>query len=267
LPGRPPSRGQAATANRTATVGLELLQAIARMNGPATLTEIAQALTMSVTTTSRYLASLSQAEFLHQDDSTGKYDLGPAAIELGAAAMSRIDAVRLASDLMRGLTATTNLVSILAVWGTSGPTLIKCEQGTIDVPIRVREALHLSVLRTAAGRIFLAYHDREKLQPLLARELKQWNAAAPPDQRLDARRVEEMRAEIVHDGIAHAAGLNNPVLAALAVPVFGPDRRLLLSLAVAGVIGSFDASPHGDAAATLKETAARLTRMLGGSAG
>src|SRR3954466_6303378 len=85
LPGRPPTRSQEAAGNRTATLGLELLQAIARMNGPATLTEIAQALDMSAPPPSRYLASLRQSEFLDQDESTGKYDLGPAAIELGAA--------------------------------------------------------------------------------------------------------------------------------------------------------------------------------------
>lgn len=262
--GRPSLRSPEEASNRTIGVGLQLLQAMARMDAPATLTEIAQTAGMSVTRTSRYLMSLTLNHFLQLDRTTGEYDLGPAAIELGMAAMGRIDAVRLASDLIRTLTEKTGLVSILSVWGSNGPTVIKWEQGRLDLAIRIREGLNLSVVITAAGRIFLAYYDAAELQPILQRDLKSWNGSAPPAQRLTLKDVEVLKREILHHGLAEASGLRNIAMAAIAVPVFGRDKRLAMSLTLAGIVGSFDNSYAGKPARELKATAEKVSRMLGG---
>src|SRR4051794_6269882 len=101
LPGRPATRSPDEMGNRTLALGLQVLQAVARMPSPPTLSEVAQRLEMPPPRAARYLHSLARNDFLRFDSQTGRFDLGPAVIELGMLAMARTDAIRLALDLMR----------------------------------------------------------------------------------------------------------------------------------------------------------------------
>jgi DNA-binding IclR family transcriptional regulator len=263
LPGRPSIHPADEADNRTATIGLEMLQAVMRMPAPATLTEIARTVGMSVPTVSRYLSSLTLRQFLRRDEDTGKYDLGPAAIELGTAAIARIDAVRLATEAMRPLTESTNLASILAVWGSNGPTVIKWEIGTNQPPMRMQEGLNLSVVSTAVGRIFLTFQDRDDVAMVLRRDLAKWNANAPAKLRMSVKAVEKVRQEVNLECFSYVAGMNNSAVAAIAVPIFGPGRRLLMAMGLAGPIRSFDADPNKPTARALRDAAETLSKYVG----
>jgi DNA-binding IclR family transcriptional regulator len=210
------------------------------------------------------LKSLTQAGFLQQDPSTGRYDIGLASIELGLAATARLDAVRLATDLMRPLTDATGLVSLLSVWGSNGPTVIKTEQGGLETAVRIREGVNLSLPITAVGRIFLAYMPAGEIKPLLQRDVAAWNAAAAKGERLDGAAIAKLQKEVRQHGLSRASGIRNPAVAAVAAPVFGQDGRMAMCLAVTGLIGSFDTSYDAEPAVQLKATAQRLSRMLGG---
>jgi len=264
LPGRPTVRSPEEMGNRTIGVGLTVLQTVARMPSAPTVSEVEYALGMPAARASRYLASLTQSEFLRHDALTGRFNLGAAVIELGMLAMARTDAIRLALELMRPLTQETGLVSILYVWGSNGPTAIKWEQAPQYVPIRLREGLNISVLVTAAGRVFLAYHDPAELRPILQKDMKEWNGRAEARRKFSMKDVEALQAEVREHGMAQTVALNNPAIAALAAPVFGPDG-LLMTLTIVGVIGSFDPGYKGSAARALKGTADKLSAMLGGA--
>lgn len=266
LRGRPAKLPPDKVGSRTILAGLVLLQAVSQMKEPATLTEIAKAMGMSASRAYRYLKSLTQAEFLKHDPTTGRYDIGLASIELGLAATARLDAVRLASDLMRPLTDATGLVSLLSVWGSNGPTVIKSEQGGLETAVRIREGANLSLPITAVGRIFLTYMAPGEIKPLLQRDLETWNAAAVKNQQLRAADIAKLQDEVRQHGLSRASGIRNPAVAALAAPVFGQDGRLAMALALTGLIGSFDTSFEAAPAVQLKAMAQRLSRMLGGLA-
>lgn len=264
LRGRPTTVPPEKSGSRTILAGLVLLQAVAQLKEPATLTEIARKMGMSASRTFRYLRSLTQAEFLKQDPSTGRYDIGLASIELGLAATARLDAVRLASDLMRPLTEMTGLVSVLSVWGSNGPTVIKSEQGALETAVRIREGANLSLPITAVGRIFLAYMPASEIKVFLQRDIAAWNSEAAKAKRLAAAEIAKLQDEVRHNGLSRASGIRNPAIAAIAAPVFAQDGRLAMCLALTGLIGSFDASYDGVPANHLKVTAQRLSRMMGG---
>lgn len=263
LPGRPGTRDPMDAGNRTIVIGVRLLQAVSRMNGPATLTEIAQRTGMSVSRAYRYLTSLTQTGLLRHEIETGKYDLGPAAIELGIAAMARVDMIRVASDVMRELTEQVHLVSILVVWGSNGPTVIKWEQGRLDLSVRIREGLNLPMPITASGRLFMTYHDAKEVQPLLERDIKAWNASAPAKKKLDKKAIEAIRKDVRKQGIACTIGLRTVQTQAIAAPIFDADGRLTMTISLVGVVGSFDTSADGAPARALKAATQRLSKMVG----
>jgi DNA-binding IclR family transcriptional regulator len=192
-PGRPPSRRPEDAANSTVIIGIKLLQIIANSSEPETLTQIAKRANLTISRTHRYLKSLTQSTFLKLDGETGKYSIGMAAIELGLAALSNIDSLHLASDIMRNLSRETGLVSTLSVWGSNGPTVIKSEDADFDVAVRIRVGTNLSLPVTAVGHVFLAYTPPEDIQATLKRDLDAWNASAAKGKKITKQAIEKIR--------------------------------------------------------------------------
>lgn len=263
--GRPASRSPEAAGVRTLLMGITLLKAIARLPEPANLSEIARRTQLPVSRAHRYLTTLVQGAMLAVDPVTGRYTLGPAAIELGVAAMSNTDALQIATNVMRNLTARTSLVSLLSVWGTNGTTVVRWEQGRLEAAVRVREGINLSLLTTAAGQIFLAYLEPRAIAAQLEQDKRAHNRNAPADQRMTAEKVKALQQSIRAQGISCAIGIRNPLVAAISVPIF--DRTgVIMSLTLTGIQGAFDTSSGGEPARHLKEAAREISRLLGGGA-
>lgn len=263
---RPRAEGQLTRGNSTIVTGARLLGVVSGFNGPATLTRIAERAQMSPSRAYRYLRALVDGGLLDQDPTSGRYDLGPEVLRLGLAAISRIDPVRVAIGQMPDLSDRTGLVSILSIWGSYGPTVIRCEHANLTAPIRIREGLVLPLLYTAAGTLFLAYGDPALTEPLLAREVEEWNAAHAEEEAMTPERIAALRDEVRRRGITRAIGARKPLHANLAAPVFGRDGDLELTITLMGVRGSFDASYTGKPARELRAFARELSRKIGGDA-
>jgi DNA-binding IclR family transcriptional regulator len=264
-PGRPTTRRPEEAGNSTVLVGIKLLQIIANSPEPETLTQISKRASLTVSRTHRYLKSLTQSNFLRVDGETGKYSIGMAAIELGLAAVSNIDALQLAGEVMRDLTERTGLVSTLSVWGSNGPTIIKSQDTRFDVAVRVREGIRLSLPITAVGQVFLAYAPAAQIAEPLKQDLAAWNAVAPKGKKMTMAMVGKAQKQVASDGLSRATGLRNPAIAGLGAPVFGDGHILKMCLAVIGVIGSFDTDFSETPARELKASAQRLSEMIGGA--
>ncbi len=101
-------------------------------------------------------------------------------MELGAAAISQVDPVQVASEVIRELTETTRLASHISVWGSSGVTVIRWEQGTLESAFRVREGQVLNLVGHSSAAIFLTYLDPKVIAPFVERDLANWNLDLPP---------------------------------------------------------------------------------------
>ena len=263
--GRPATRPPEAAGVRTLLMGISLLKAIARMPEPANLSEIARRTSLPVSRAHRYLTTLVQSGLLAVDPATGLYTLGPAAVELGVAAMSNTDALQIATNIMRKLTDRTSLVSVLCVWGSNGTTVVRWEQGKLEAAVRVREGINLSLLTTAAGQVFLAYLDSRAAAAQLDRDMKAWNRTAVPGDRYTAEKIKALRRRVRDDGLACAIGIRNPLVAAISAPVF--DRSgVIMSLTLTGIQDTFDTASDGEPALALRQSARDISNLLGGGA-
>src|SRR6185369_6231006 len=84
-------------------VGFSLLEVLSQAQGPLMLRDLAAAAGMSAAKAHRYLVSFQRMELVVQDDASTRYDLGPAALKLGLASLSRLDAVKLARQRVGAL--------------------------------------------------------------------------------------------------------------------------------------------------------------------
>lgn len=251
-------------ANRSVGVGLELLSAIAGLGRSGSLSEIARAAHMPASRTHRFLAGMIQVGAVRQDASSGKYDLGPLLVDLGVAALGRVDGVKTGTEALAQLTERTGLVSVLVIWSTNGPTVIRWEQGELAAAIRIREGRTLSLLRTASGKIFLAHLPPEKTRALVAAELASpaHQASKSPIRTQDD--VDMLRLRVHADGIADNQAESDAGIAGLAAPVFGASGGVAMAIALIGVHGVAALSPDGEAAKALREIADSVTLALGG---
>jgi DNA-binding IclR family transcriptional regulator len=138
-------------------VGFSLLEVLSTSPGPLMLRDLAAAAGMSAAKAHRYLVSFQRLELVAQDSATTRYDLGPAALKLGLAALSRLDSVKLARQLMPSLMAQTGQTLALAVWGNQGPTLVHWEESPQAVTVNLRLGDVLPLLSSATGLCFTAF--------------------------------------------------------------------------------------------------------------
>jgi DNA-binding IclR family transcriptional regulator len=105
-------------------VGFGLLEVLSQARGPLMLRDLAAAAGMSAAKAHRYLVSFQRLQLVVQDSGT-RYDLGPAALMLGLASLSRLDAVKLARERVADLVGKIGHTLALAVWGNHGPTIVQ----------------------------------------------------------------------------------------------------------------------------------------------
>ena len=260
--GRPVRLSAEKAGNTTVLIGLELLKHMAAARRPLALTEIAQQLDMSASRTHRYLSSLLHAGFVRKLADTGHYDMGPATIEIGIAAMERLDGAQVATDIMKDLTNKTGLCSYLCVWGSNGPTVVRSELGSVQTAVRMREGANLSML-TATGQIFHAFMPDAKTRDLVARDLDLWNQVEP-EPLTTLEQVLRGRARVQKLRFARSKGMRNPTWTAFSCPVFDTGGEFKMALTIIGVSALFDTHMDGPVARELRVAGDKLSRLRRG---
>ena len=134
-------------------VGFALLDALSRATGPLMLRDLAAAAGMSAAKAHRYLVSFQRLGLVQQDSQTTRYDLGPQALKLGLACLSRIDAVKLARERIGPLMLEIGHTLALAVWGNHGPTIVHWEESPRAVKVNLRLGDVMPLLSSATGTL------------------------------------------------------------------------------------------------------------------
>lgn len=244
-------------------VGFSLLDVLGQAPGPLMLRDLAKAAGMSAAKAHRYLVSFQRLQLVVQDGASTRYDLGPAALKLGLASLSRLDAVKLARERIGSLMDEVGHTLALAVWGNHGPTIVHWEESPHAVTVNLRLGDVMPLLSSATGRCFAAYAPREAIAPLLKEELaraqKQGRADVPGS-------MAEVRAaldEVRRRGGARVVDTLLPGIVGFCLPVFDSDGHMALGMVALGPSGSFDAEWGGAVEGPLREAATRLSADLG----
>ena len=243
-------------------VGFALLDVLARAQGPLMLRDLAAAAGMSAAKAHRYLVSFQRLDLVQQDIASTRYDLGPAALQLGLATLSRLDPVRMARERMPALLNQIGHTVALAVWGNQGPTIVHWQESPQAMTI-LRLGDVMPLLTSATGRCFAAYLPAPLIAPKLKAELalaQKLNRRDVPTTQAQAKAMlEEVRAH----GIGRVIDTLLPGVVGLCAPVFDSDRHMILGMLSLGPRASFDDSWNGKPARALQEAARQLSHELG----
>ena len=244
-------------------VGFGLLQALGEAAGPLMLRDLARAANMSAAKAHRYLVSFQRLQLVVQDAASTRYDLGPAALKLGLASLSRLDAVKLARERITPLMEEIGHTLALAVWGNHGPTIVHWEESPSAVTVNLRLGDVMPLLTSATGLCFAAYASREAITPLLKEEIaraqKQGRGDVPTTLAEARALLEQVRAR----GSARVVDTLLPGIVGFCVPVFDSDGHIVLGMVALGPAGIFDAEYGGAVEGPLRAAAMQLSSDLG----
>jgi DNA-binding IclR family transcriptional regulator len=244
-------------------VGGELLRALARSGEPMMLRDLAREAGMAPAKAHPYLVSFSRIGLIEQDETTGRYEIGALALELGLISLRRLSAVRIATPKIAALADAIDHAVSLAVWGTHGPTVVRLEEPSHPVHIVMRVGSVMALLETATGRVFAAFLPPKTVNAALESGIDRLGVGYNPKRALKSPGITELLSEVRSHGLARAIGDPLPGVNAFAAPVFDHTGRIALVITAMGPAGTFDARWGSPIAGALRDCARDVSKQLG----
>jgi DNA-binding IclR family transcriptional regulator len=237
-------------------IGLNVLNALAGLGRPSSLSDIAKASQLSPSQTHRYLASFVNMHYLRQDPESSLYDLHTGGLRIGLSALARLDIIEEAAQIAQALVNATGRTTLLSIWSESGPTIIRWFPGTPPIYTTLTIGSRLSLTHSATGKVFLAFQKETYISDFLKKTPKQG-----PSKSRSA--LNAIRKEVRDSHIARADGTIIPGLRALAAPVF--DLQGELALVIAAIASdSFPSNDDPEVEKKLLKAAEEMTLRIGG---
>ena len=236
-------------------VGLRLAKVLGEHGLPLALKDLAAKAAMPPAKAHRYLVSLIRAGLAEQDRESGRYRLGPLALELGLAALGTMDVLKFGAEVIAELRAEIDETVLLAIWGNKGPVVARWEESTRPVATNVRAGWVMPLANSATGRLFAAYLPSAVTALMLKAEF----VRMPEAKRGYASRLEEIRAR----GLSRVQGDLLRGVASIAAPVFGHGGGIVAVVAALGPQGGFDVAWDGAIARAVQHAARELSARLG----
>jgi DNA-binding IclR family transcriptional regulator len=265
-------------------VGGQLLLALVHHGGPMALKDLARESGMTAAKAHPYLVSFGRLGLIEQDASSGRYFLGPLALQLGLISLQQANPVQVATPLIADLAQQIGHTVALAVWGSRGATIVRLEESPAAVHVNMRHGTVFSVTDTASGRLFGAYLDAKVVKEMLEEERRREKVAGlappvsgakpatasstppgtPPRHALPTwKEFEPMLEEVRRHGMSRSQGEVVAGVGAMAAPVFDHTGAIVLSITAIGPDGTFDTAWDGPLAKALRACAQACSQKLG----
>lgn len=243
-------------------VGGRLLLALGASPGPMTLKDLAAQAGLPPSRAHPYLVSFGRLGFVHQDAESGRYGLGPAALQLGLTALRHSDPVKEARPVAEALAAETGQAVAVAVWGNFGPTVIRMIDARQPLHVAMRVGTVMSMFGTATGRAFAAVLPPERIADALAGTALGADGEAGPTAVPDADQG-AARDEFTRHGCTRAVGRPIPGVNAFSAPVFDHDGDPVLVLTLLGHQDHVPSAWTSAMATAVRRAAAEVSARLG----
>jgi DNA-binding IclR family transcriptional regulator len=244
-------------------VGGRILMAMVQAGRPLMLRELASGATITPAQAHAYLVSFRKFGLVEQDPATGRYQVGPFALQLGLARMRISNPLRLVSDAAPGLAAELGLMVSVSVWGTFGPTIVQVHEATDQVHANVRAGAVYSITGTATGQGFAAYLPAKQIAAQLEAELAEGSHSQRVGGPAAREEFEHEVARVRQQGYAVAKGSPIPGINGIAAPVFDHSAQMQLVVTLIGPTARVRTAQDSPQVAALLDFTRRFSAQLG----
>jgi IclR family acetate operon transcriptional repressor len=238
---------------------IALLDVLAESDTGLGVNELARRIGVNASTASRLLGTLQDAQLVQRSPG-GPYRLGLRLVALSDRVLAQLDLRELARRWLTWLVEETGETATLSLPGGGEAITVDFVPSPSSVASMARVGRPSVSHATAAGKVMLAFGDRELWLRTAADKLPAYTERTITDSRLLARELEGIRER----GVAEAVGEREPDLNALAAPVLGRDGELAAILGLQGPAARLPAAKRRALQRPLRTAASELSRSLGG---
>jgi DNA-binding IclR family transcriptional regulator len=235
-------------------VGGRLLLVLADHPEPMSLKDLAARAAMPASRAHPYLVSFARLRLVEQEPASGRYALGPAALQIGLAALHQSDALKAAS---------TGQMVVVAVWGNLGPTVVRMFESRQPLHVNMRVGTVMSTLETATGRAFAAVLPADQVAAVMAGPFGDLRHSAGRKPRIPAGTLEAIAEEFRRHGVTRAMGRPLPGINAFAAPAFDHEGNPVAVITALGHVDRFPPDWDSDYARAVRRAAEEVSLKLG----
>lgn len=247
-------------------VGGRLLLALAEHPGAMSLKDLAAEAGLPPSRAHPYLVSYGKLGLVEQDAQSGRYALGPAALQIGLTCLFQSDPLKAAGPVADELAASTGQAVAVVVWGTFGPTVVRVIEARQPLHLAMRAGTVMALFGTATGRAFAAALPRERIAQALKGPLGSSGtsglALPVSDKQLDAE-IAPAAAELRAHGVTRAAGRPVPGVNAFSAPVRDHEGQPVLVITALGHQDHVPSAWNSPIARAVRAAAAEVSARLG----
>ncbi len=257
--------GKEQRAIQSVEVGGRLLLALSAHPTPMSLKDLAASAQMPASRAHPYLVSYGRLGLVAQDAVSGRYALGPAALQLGLTALHQCDPVRAAEPVAEALANETGQAVAVVVWGNFGPTVIRMIDARQPLHVAMRAGTVMSTFGTATGRAFAGVMRPEGLEALITATAlgDATNGKASPSGTQRRAHLAEAKDEYAAHGCTRAVGRPIPGVNAFSAPAFAHDGEAAIVLTLLGHQDNVPSAWSSPMATAVKQAAADVSHRLG----
>ncbi len=245
---------------RSLARGLDVLAMLAEAEGTVGVTEVAESLSVDKSTAFRLLNTLVGQGFAVQDEDSRRYRAGLRIVQLSRRVLDRTELRAVARPWLKQLQRTTGESSHLAVLAQGQAIYVDKEDSdaglNVNTEIGRPAALHCS----AIGKALIAELSPEEIEAFLSREAM---ARYTPRTMTAPRELVPHLESIREQGYAVDDEEFEPGVRCVAAPIRGPGGRVKAAIGVSGPSVRVTLERIPELAATVVDTAARISQLLG----
>lgn len=240
----------------TLDLALQAVEYLVQQSRPASLAQIADALSASKATIYRHLVTLQRHGFVRQEAETGRYEAGIKLMVLGEALRQRFDIVSAAREELMTLRDRTGQAVTVCAAVDDELIVLELIQGRTLIEFSTRPGTRLAFHASAHGKIWLAFGSQERTAAIADGPLEAWTPAT-----IVSREKLLADLDVVRDrGWATAPDEVITGVNTVAAPVFDHRKVLVGSIAIVGATQFIPPDPE-----QIREvvgSAARISRGL-----
>ena len=209
---------------------MRVFEALCAAGAPLSLKDLARVSGLPASNCHRYCVSFLRTAYFSQD-ARGRYDLGPKALQAGLAALSRLDAIAIATEALEQLVEDTGHTGQLAIWSERGPLALRWLPGRTAVRTSLSTGSILPLLTSATGRVFLAHLPARQTGVMASREAM-----------VGGGDPEVLAGHVRAVGYGSVSGDHIPGLSAISAPILDWYGEAAAAITLVGTKAGFNAA-------------------------